>query len=113
MILLTIAADAAMIPVKITSFIIFLHELSHAIDNNLGNYKDYTLSEVVAELSACFLASLYGIKSDIGGTQKYIKSWSKEKHVALSIGIALERVKSIYRFINNYSVNNIIIHKAS
>lgn len=80
----------------------FLHELSHAIDENLGNLKDYALSEVVAELSACFLASLCGLKADIGGTQNYIKSWSKGKHVALSIGNALDRVKKIYRYIEAY-----------
>lgn len=82
----------------------FLHELSHAIDEHLGNYNrnDYELGEVVAELSACFLASLYGLKSEVGYTQEYIKSWSKDKHVALSIGSALERVKSIYAYIENW-----------
>ncbi len=82
----------------------FLHELSHAIDDHLGNYNknDYELGEVVAELSACLLASLYGLKSEVGYTQEYIKSWSKDKHVAFSIGAALERVKSIYAHIENW-----------
>ena len=78
---------------------VFLHELSHAIDDHLDKCKDYALGEVVAELSACFLASLFDLKANIGGTQKYIKSWSKGKHVALSIGNALERVKRIYKHI--------------
>ena len=80
----------------------FLHEISHAVDQHLGNYKDYESGEIVAELSACFLASLYGLKSDIGGTQNYIKSWSKGRHVGLVIGNALERVKSIYKFIEKW-----------
>ena len=56
----------------------------------------------MAELSACFLASLYGLKSEVGYTQEYIKSWSKDKHAAFSIGAALERVKSIYAHIENW-----------
>ncbi len=61
--------------------------------------------EVVAELSACFLASLYGLKSEVGYTQEYIKSWSEDKHVAFSIGAALERVKSIYSYIENWELS--------
>ena len=80
---------------------------SHAIDEHLGNYNknDYELGEVVAELSACFLASLYGLKSEVGYTQEYIKSWSEDKHVAFSIGAALERVKSIYSYIENWELS--------
>ncbi len=80
----------------------FLHEISHAVDEHLGNYKDYESGEIVAELSACFLASLYGLKADIGETQEYIKSWSKGRHVGLVIGKALERVKAIYRYIEKW-----------
>ncbi len=80
----------------------FLHEISHAVDQHLGNYKDYTSGEIVAELSACFLASLYGLKADIGETQNYIKSWSKGRHVGFVLGNALDRVKSIYKFIEKW-----------
>jgi hypothetical protein len=31
---------------------------------------------------------MYRLKADIGGTQKYIKSWINGKHVTLSIGNA-------------------------
>jgi antirestriction protein ArdC len=42
---------------------VFLHELSHAVDRALPDRKqDYAFNEVVAELSAAFLCSLYGIK---------------------------------------------------
>ncbi len=80
----------------------FLHEISHAIDEHLKNYKDYESGEIVAELSACFLASLYGLKADIGETQEYIRSWSKSRHVGLAIGNALDRVKAIYRYIEKW-----------
>ena len=88
---------------------VFLHELSHAIDEHLRNYKitDYGFGEVVAELSACFLASLYGLKADLRFTQNYIKSWSKGKHVALSIGSALERVKAIYSYIEKWELSKV------
>jgi len=62
---------------------------------------------VVAELSACFLASLYGLKDDLRFTQNYIKSWSKGKHVALSIGSALERVKAIYSYIEKWELSKV------
>ncbi len=80
----------------------FLHEISHAVDQHLKNYKDYESGEIVAELSACFLASLYGLKADIGETQEYIRSWSKSRHVGLAIGNALDRVKAIYRYIEKW-----------
>lgn len=80
----------------------FLHEISHAVDQHLGNYKDYESGEIVAELSACFLASLYGLKADIGDTQEYIKSWSKGRHVGLVLGNALDRVKAIYQYIEKW-----------
>ena len=80
----------------------FLHEISHAVDQHLGNYKDYESGEIVAELSACFLASLYGLKADIAETQEYIKSWSKGLHVGLALGNALDRVKAIYRYIEKW-----------
>lgn len=80
----------------------FLHEISHAVDKHLGNYKDYKSGEIVAELSACFLASLFDLKTNIGETQEYIRSWSKGKHVGLTIGNALDRVKAIYRYIEKW-----------
>ena len=82
----------------------FLHELSHAIDHQLGNNE---AAEVVAELSACFLSSLYGLTANIGFTHEYIKSWSKGSHVAWAIGNALDRVKAIYCFIENWQLKHL------
>jgi len=45
------------------------------------------------------------LKADLRFTQNYIKSWSKGKHVALSIGSALERVKAIYSYIEKWELN--------
>jgi hypothetical protein len=80
--------------------VVFLHELSHAVDNALPDKSDsYAFNEVVAELSAAFLASLYGVKFDIALTQGYIKYWQGKGHVVFQVVDALQRVEEIYRFI--------------
>jgi hypothetical protein len=79
---------------------VFLHELSHAVDHALPDRKDdYGFGEVVAELSAVFLGSMYGITINIPNTKDYIESWSGKGHVAFRVAEALERVEAIYRFI--------------
>jgi hypothetical protein len=79
---------------------VFLHELSHAVDNTLpGKSEDYAFNEVVAELSAAFLGSLYGVKVDIDNTRAYINGWSGRGHAAFRVTDALERVERIYRHI--------------
>jgi hypothetical protein len=81
---------------------VFLHELSHAIDNTVpGKSSDYAFNEVVAELSAAFLGSLYGINVDIGSTKAYIKGWAGNGHVAFKVSEALQRVEEIYHFIES------------
>jgi hypothetical protein len=80
--------------------VVFLHELSHAVDNAFPNKSNsYAFNEVVAELSAAFLASLYGVKFDIALTQGYIKYWEGKGHVAFQVVDALQRVELIYKFI--------------
>jgi antirestriction protein ArdC len=82
--------------------IVFLHELSHAIDDALPDKSSsYAFNEVVAELSAAFLASLYGVKFDIALTQGYIKYWQGKGHVAFMVMDALQRVEQIYKFIES------------
>jgi hypothetical protein len=77
---------------------VFLHELSHAIDNTLpGKSDDYAFNEVVAELSAAFLGSLYNVDVDIASTKAYINGWSGKGHVAFKVADALERVEQIYK----------------
>lgn len=80
---------------------VFLHELSHAVDHELGGYGkgDYALGEVVAELSSAFLGSLYGIDVDIAATREYIKGWAGAGHVAFALARATDRVEAIYRHI--------------
>jgi len=80
---------------------VFLHELSHAVDNVLpGKNSDYGFNEVVAELSAAFLCKLYGYSCNIDNTTAYIRSWSGNSHVAFTLIKALERVESIYHYID-------------
>jgi len=85
----------------------FLHELSHAIDCKLGNYdkKDYDMGEIVAEYSACFLASYLGKRANLKGTRAYVKGYAKKKHVATELVKALDRVIAIYQYIDNYMVS--------
>jgi antirestriction protein ArdC len=81
--------------------VVFLHELSHAVDNALPNKShSYAFCEVVAELSAAFLASLYGVRFDIAHTQGYIKYWQGKGHVMIQVVDALQRVEQIYKFID-------------
>lgn len=77
---------------------VFLHELSHAVDNILpGKSDDYAFNEVTAELSAAFLGSLYNVNIDIASTKAYIKNWSGKGHTAFKVADALERVEQIYK----------------
>ena len=79
---------------------IFLHELSHAVDNALpGKNEEYAFNEVVAELSAAFLATLYGHTCNLDNTIAYIRGWSGKSHVACTFVKALERVEAIYHYI--------------
>lgn len=82
----------------------FLHELSHAVDDTLpGKSKDYAFNEVVAELSSCFLGSLYGIKVDIASTKAYIETYAGAAHVAFKVMEALSRVEKIYEVVAKHS----------
>lgn len=79
---------------------VFLHELAHAVDNAIpGKREESAYNEVVAELSACFLGSLYGVPVDIGSTKAYIESYTGRGHVAFKVVEAMERVKAIYKYI--------------
>jgi hypothetical protein len=81
---------------------VFLHELSHAVDFALpGRNEDYAFGEVVAELSAAFLGSLFEVPIDIPSTKAYIQKWSGKGHVAFKLVDALQRVEEIYRFIEH------------
>jgi len=78
----------------------FLHELSHAVDNALpGKNSDYSFNEVVAELSAAFLCSLYGVEHSQDSAAAYIRSWAGKDRAAFACVAAMERVEAIYRYI--------------
>lgn len=79
---------------------VFLHELSHAVDNALpGKNADYAFNEVVADLSAAFLCKLYGFKCNFNNTNAYIRSWAGRVQGAITFVKAMERVEEIYRYI--------------
>lgn len=80
--------------------LVFLHELSHAVDNELpAKSPIYAFNEVVAELSAAFLGSLYGYPPSLSDTRAYIETYTGRGHVAFTIAKALRRVEEIYSFI--------------
>jgi len=90
----------------------FFHELSHAIDARLGNLAHdpndptvYAHNEIVAELSACFLASLYGKQADLAGTRAYVAMYAEQKsqHPAHALMSALERVDAIYAYVSEHT----------
>jgi len=57
----------------------FFHELAHAVDDKLGSLHTETrgMDEVVAEFTACFLASLYGKAANLLYTRRYLAAHGK------------------------------------
>lgn len=94
----------------------FFHELSHAIDAELNGglakpgSKDSDFDEIVAELSACFLASLYGRQpANLAKTKVYVSHFSGKKHVGQEVARALDRVMAIYEYIAEDSVVSVSV----
>ena len=80
---------------------VFLHELSHAVDNALPEKNaDYAFNEIVAELSAAFLCRLYGYPCSVDNTTAYIRGWSGRAKDAFTFVKAMERVEEIYKYID-------------
>jgi hypothetical protein len=78
------------------------HELSHAIDHKIGGLSetgDRKIDEIVAEFTACFLASQYGKRANLRYTKEYIKAYSGATPVSASLGKAMERSLAIIRYI--------------
>jgi antirestriction protein ArdC len=81
----------------------FMHELTHAIDAQLpGQSEDKSYNEVVAELSSCFLCTLYNLPTHEQYTKAYIQSYSEAMPVALKIASAVDRVLQIYAYIESF-----------
>ena len=77
-------------------FIVFLHELCHAVDDKLHGLspKQDPLQEVVAEFSAAVIATLLGYKIPIGNVKEYIEYYSFTE-----LFKALSRVERVVNFI--------------
>ncbi len=58
--------------------IVFLHELCHAVDDELHGLtpKQDPLQEVVAEFSAAVIATLLGYKVPVGNVKEYVEHYS-------------------------------------
>lgn len=84
----------------------FMHELSHAVDFALpGKIEDRAFNEVVAELSSCFLCSLYGLPHHESHTKAYIADYQGKSPVAFQIAKAIDRVLEIYSYIEKYTID--------
>ena len=83
----------------------WLHELSHAIDHQLGNISSdgSDMDEVVAELSACFLSFLHGLKANMRYTRQYVTRFSGSSKVCEVLLRASKRVLGIYGFVKGCS----------
>lgn len=87
---------------------VFLHELAHAVDQQIeGKSDEYSFNEIVAELTAALLASLYGVSYSKDNSIAYIRGWSKRSHVAHKLVQAMERVEKIYNYIADIKENEI------
>lgn len=81
---------------------VFLHELSHAVDNVLPDKNsDYAFNEVVAELSAAFLCKVYDVECSLDNTTAYIKSWKGQARSVFSFISVMERVEQIFHYIED------------
>lgn len=73
---------------------VFLHELSHAVDDRFnklkpGQHKD---QEVTAEFSAAVIAQLMGYKISLGNVKEYIESYSMKD--LMSCLVRIEKIVS-------------------
>lgn len=81
----------------------WLHELSHAIDNELPDKcDDCDFNEIVAELSSATLCKAMGIGGHLEHTKAYINAYKGKSHVAHALVKAADRVGKIFEYI--YSI---------
>jgi len=77
---------------------IFFHELAHAAHNTFeqSKGKQDPRRETVADLTACVLMGLYGIRDNTGNTWKYIKSYNADPLKAIMKALStIERVLAV------------------
>ena len=89
----------------------FIHELVHAIDNNLGNnFENYHLddiknfNELVAEAATFVICKTYNIPINEFYTLKYLDYYYRKN---TNMDVFLKRVSLIYEFVKNCTMNNI------
>jgi hypothetical protein len=81
---------------------VFLHELSHSVDDRLnglkaGQHKD---QEITAEFSAAIIGYLMGYKMPLGNIKEYIESYSFKElmnclgRIEKNVNFVTERTKS-------------------
>lgn len=75
---------------------IFLHELSHAVDDRLNGLKpgQHSDQEVTAEFSAAVIGHLMGYKISLGNIRDYIESYNFKELMN-----CLGRIEKIVRFV--------------
>lgn len=80
---------------------VFFHELAHASHMRLeGRTKDRDKMEIVAEMSACVLARVYGIKAHEDKMQAYVTSYAEGKDLGKVLtGLLSEISKTINQII--------------
>lgn len=83
----------------------FFHELSHAVDDCLGNIskEGRDLDEIVAELSSALLTSIYDGNPLLEYTRRYIKNYAGSTHPGIMITKALNRVEKIFDYISSHT----------
>jgi hypothetical protein len=79
---------------------VFLHELAHAIDWTLPNRDlDLDMGEIIAELTAACLCTIYNIPVNMVHSRLYIRDYAKGKNLKQCVMDALKRVEMIYQYI--------------
>ncbi len=75
---------------------VFLHELSHAVDDKLNGLKpgQRTDQEVIAEFSGAVIGHLMGYKVPLGNIKEYIESYSFKELMS-----SLSRIERIVNFV--------------
>ncbi len=88
---------------------VFLHELSHAVDDKFIGLKggQHTDQEVTAEFSAAVIGYLMGYKIPYGNVKQYIESYSFKELLS-----SLSRVEKIVNYVIEHTRVNEQIVKA-
>ena len=85
----------------------FYHELAHKLDDHLGNLSNNcALNEVVAEMSALYMAATWGTRTNLQKTREYITGWSGS-HPMKAIEQALDRVLQVIGYVHTWKATEV------